>query len=337
FDCTYFQIGSGKVDQTYTLELENNISIGAGLVIHKLKCLSQGGPVWEAILTSRGAGIAGSRHAACVVCEDSTLSVFSAGGQRLLPPVVLSSPATRLTCSDQYVMVLTSRGCVSVWNIQELKTLVKNESLLPIMQAPAGTDLSIRSTGLTEHGAPVVSLSTRKSYIFNFDVGAWLLISSADDAVYQCSDHQSCLPPDVKLQETLLPLASLQGELNRPTRVARNIFNSNPVTRRAATLSHLDSQLAAALSMHSAKDYKFWFLTLVRYLTQEGLEPRLRELCSELLGPVVQTTRQSSWKSYTMGLSKRELLREILPVMGSNLKLQRLVTEFKEQLDVILT
>ncbi len=33
------------------------------------------------------------------------------------------------------------------------------------------------------------------------------------------------------------------------------------------------------------------------------------------------------------GFQKRSLLQEILPIIGSNLKLQRLYTEYKEQLD----
>lgn len=53
-------------------------------------------------------------------------------------------------------------------------------------------------------------------------------------------------------------------------RLARGIVSSDPNLRQIGTLSHLDSQLAASLSLKSSKEYKFWLLSLVRYLVQEG-------------------------------------------------------------------
>ena len=38
---------------------------------------------------------------------------------------------------------------------------------------------------------------------------------------------------------------------------------------------------------------------------------------------------------FLQGISKRGLLREILPIMGTNLKLQRLYTEYEEQLEMV--
>lgn len=35
------------------------------------------------------------------------------------------------------------------------------------------------------------------------------------------------------------------------------------------------------------------------------------------------------------GLRKRELLKELLPVIGQNLRFQRLFTEYQEQLDIL--
>lgn len=38
---------------------------------------------------------------------------------------------------------------------------------------------------------------------------------------------------------------------------------------------------------------------------------------------------------YPQGLRKRELLKELLPVIGQNLRFQRLFTECQEQLDIL--
>ncbi|GIX97490.1 protein HIRA [Caerostris extrusa] len=130
------------------LEIENSISVGSGVVIHRLKCLSGTTLMWEIALNSKGAAVAGSRLISCIVCEDKTLSVFSNNGRRLFPPIVLTSHVTRLTCSDQYVMVITSKGYMSVWDCLKLINLIQNESLYPIMQDDTTGDLSVRGTGL---------------------------------------------------------------------------------------------------------------------------------------------------------------------------------------------
>ena len=86
--------------------------------------------------------------------------------------------------------------------------------------------------------------------------------------------------------------------------------------------------------MGSAKEYKHWLLSLTQVLTDEGREDRLKELCSSFLGPVFSS--DDEWKdSQVLGLNKRQLLQEVLLIMTSNLRLQRLYSEFKEQLSII--
>lgn len=86
--------------------------------------------------------------------------------------------------------------------------------------------------------------------------------------------------------------------------------------------------------MGSSKEYRFWLITLVQHLAQENCEGRLRELCQYLLGPVF-SSKKTKWEPVILGIDKREMLLEILTVMTSNLRLQRLYLEFKEQLDLI--
>ena len=69
------------------------------------------------------------------------------------------------------------------------------------------------------------------------------------------------------------------------------------------------------------------------------MENKLRETCDNLLGPVTQGRRSTSsgataWQDTTLGYKKRALLEEVLPLIASNLQLQRLYTEYKEQLEV---
>ena len=57
-----------------------------------------------------------------------------------------------------------------------------------------------------------------------------------------------------------------------------------------------------------------------------------RSQFESLLGPI-SSGGSSQWEPKVMGHDKRELLRSALSVIGSNLELQRLYSEFNEQLN----
>ena len=144
-----------------------------------------------------------------------------------------------------------------------------------------------------------------------------------------------------------------------------NFFSSNTPIAQHGLISFIEQQMETSKAMASAKDYRYWLLTLVQHLVSshssgfntEHIEIRLRELCNFLLGqqfprirneisshsisstplPALRrsTNSQASClaSSKVLGISKHELLREVLSVLASNLSLQRLYIEFKEQLD----
>lgn len=101
-----------------------------------------------------------------------------------------------------------------------------------------------------------------------------------------------------------------------------------------ATLSYIDQQLSSSLQLSSSKEYRYWLTVLARFLTNEGLEERFRELCEFLLGPVFASST-TDWQSSVLGVDKRKLLKEVLSISTGNIKLQRIYKEFKEQLDQV--
>ncbi|KAG1672669.1 Protein HIRA [Nymphon striatum] len=337
---TTIQLPSSDNQRIITLELENNIPAASGVRLHKLQCFGnakdasskrdEDSSLWTTVFSSSGSAVAGSSHICCVACEDCTLSVFSSqNGHRLLPPIILSSAISRLTCRKYFVMAITSKGCVSVWDLKNVKCLVKNETLASILPNSA----SITNTGLTELGLPTISVSSGKSYIFHSNLSAWIQVSNTQDAISSCSNHHKLMPENMSVSSQ--PLSILQHkQLTKSGKNANRIFSSDPELQQNMTLSHLDSQLAAAHSLNSSKEYKFWLLTLVRFLVQECMEDRLRLICNDLIGPVCITSK-SSWDSTILGLKKREILKEVLLIIGSNLKLQRLFTEYHDQLEEI--
>ncbi|XP_063518914.1 protein HIRA isoform X8 [Pongo pygmaeus] len=316
-------------DPSMYIEVENEVTVVGGVKLSRLKC-NREGKEWETVLTSRILTAAGSCDVVCVACEKRMLSVFSTCGRRLLSPILLPSPISTLHCTGSYVMALTAAATLSVWDVHRQVVVVKEESLHSIL---AGSDMTVSQILLTQHGIPVMNLSDGKAYCFNPSLSTWNLVSDKQDSLAQCADFRSSLPS----QDAMLcsgPLAIIQGRTSNSGRQAARLFSVPHVVQQETTLAYLENQVAAALTLQSSHEYRHWLLLYARYLVNEGFEYRLREICKDLLGPVHYSTG-SQWESTVVGLRKRELLKELLPVIGQNLRFQRLFTECQEQLDIL--
>ncbi|XP_035766590.1 protein HIRA [Neolamprologus brichardi] len=318
-----------SMEPSVFLEVENEVSMVAGSKLSQLRC-SRDGRDWNTLLPSSVVVAAGSSDILAVACEDRMLSVFSSCGRRLLPAIQLGTPASALHCSAHYVMVLTAGATLSVWDVQKQKVLVKNESLLTVL---SGADTTVSQSLLTQQGVPVIGLSNGKSYCFSSSLETWTLIADKSDSLVQCADFRSCLPShDTPVSSG--PLAVMQGRNLNAGRLASRLSSTPHHLQQSMTLAFLENQLASALTLQSAQEYRYWLLIYARFLVNEGSEYRLRELCKELLGPVHKSAA-TSWEPTTLGLRKRELLREVLPVIGENLRFQRLFTEYQDQLELL--
>ncbi|KAM9331524.1 protein HIRA [Gastrophryne carolinensis] len=314
-------------DPTMYIEVENEVRVVAGSKLSRLK-FNREGKEWETVLTSRILAAAGSREVVCVACEKRMLSMFSSSGRRVFPPIVLAAPISALQCTGFYVMALTAAAALSVWDVQNLVVVIKDESLQPIL---SGNDMTVTQTLLTQRGIPVLSLSNGKAYCFNPSLSTWNLVSDRQDSLAQCADYRNFLPS----QDAIMcsgPLAIIQGRGSNAGRQAARLFTLPHQVQQETTMAYLENQIAAALILQSSQEYRYWLLIYARFLVNEGFEQKLREVCQELLGPVHRSS-DSQWESRILGYRKRELLKELLPVIGQNLRFQRLFTEYQEQLD----
>uniref|UniRef100_A0A8C8EN77 Protein HIRA n=1 Tax=Oncorhynchus tshawytscha TaxID=74940 RepID=A0A8C8EN77_ONCTS len=311
------------------LEVENDVSAVSGAKLSQLRC-SREGREWDTLLPSRVITAAGSSDVVAVACEDRMLSVFSACGRRLLPAILLPAPMSALHCSGFYVMALTACATLSVWDVQKQSAVVKNESLQTIL---SGTECTVSQSLLTQQGVPVIGLSNGKSYCFNSSLETWNLIADKQDSLVQCADFKNCISSqDAPVSQG--PLALTQGHNLNAGRLASRLSSTPHHLQHGMTLVFLENQLASALTLRSSTEYHYWLLIYARFLVTEGSDYRLRELCKDLLGPVHKSAG-SAWEPTTLGLRKRDLLRELLPVIGQNLRFQRLFTEYQDQLELL--
>jgi F0F1-type ATP synthase delta subunit len=101
------------------------------------------------------------------------------------------------------------------------------------------------------------------------------------------------------------------------------------------TIAHLEANLSAAEQLGSAEEYRTWFKAYIRQLTEMTSISKLEEIFSDLLGPAHATESTRSWASQICGIAKRQLLQEALPLIASNIRLQRLASKYRESAELL--
>lgn len=324
-------VKSGRL-VNHEIEAENKIS-GSVLNALRLKCLSTETKQWEVVMMPKITAITSSDFQAAIACDDNSVSVFvTETGRRLHPPIALDAPASFLTNTDAFLLVITTNAHMYMWDMRKRQSLIRNESLQPLFceNGALRSDIQVVSCSISESGTPVVTMSNKKSFAFDLDLRCWSVVADPSDLIAICSDVKQ--PRAARTEPAAFPLASVQ-QIHRSARTASSVFQSNSSVQANATISLLDQQLASAFVLGSASEYKFWLMSLAQALTDASREDRLRELCTFLLGPIFSS--RDSWNCQILGLDKRQLLSDVLIIMTSNMRLQRLYSEIKDQLNVI--
>ncbi|CAK8689613.1 protein HIRA-like [Clavelina lepadiformis] len=340
-----------------TVNADNELTSDEKIIdcsLHKLICLCNKQEQWITVMSSPIIALHVSEMIIATGCHDHTLHVMSVfSGRRLFPPICFASSTTPLSylyCRGHNVMAIDAGCNLSVWDTKNSKVIISNQSFAHLItgnlstqhRALNDTTSPLRKFSMTESGLPLLTLSDNRSFTFNLDISSWVLVSSPSDSVEQFSENIAIATNDggllTKHEEEIM--TSLRKKMSSGTGAhASRSFHATSSTQRNATLALLEHKVAACVMLQSACEYRKWLLAYVRYLVQENLEVRLREVCNDLIGPPTQrhfrrTNQTGSWTSHVLGIRKRILLQdEVLPIIGSNLSFQRLYTEYQDQLD----
>nr|XP_018904319.1 PREDICTED: protein HIRA-like [Bemisia tabaci] len=290
--------------------------------------------IWEQAFGSPVCGcVINSKYVALAFSD--TLHLLSIKtGMHIISPIVLKAlPSYIHLNSKSFLLYLVSTGHLSVICVDTLKTTLSDISIFHLFHQQNGGEVSLRNCTVSEKGVPMIVLSTLQSYVYSSDFHSWLLVSNNRDAMVRNSIHQTRNDPSAVLKAT--------GERNLPLHALQHHnFSSGSMLVRSSeltpmcTFAFLERQLIACKTLESSIEYKFWLLATVRYLLQQGDERKLRIIFEDLLGPTHSGVKvKSSWEPTVLGLSKHELLRSALNEAASSLQVQRLYTEFSDQLN----
>ncbi|KAK1310783.1 Protein HIRA [Acorus calamus] len=304
----------------------------------EVTCTKAGQNLWSDRLSGKVTVLAGNANFWAVGCEDACLQIYTKGGRRAMPTMMIGSAAVFIDCDDCWkLLVVTRRGLLYVWDLFNRKCLL-HDSLSSLVNCrddssskESGT-IKVIAARFSRSGSPLVVLANRHAFLFDMSMMCWLRV--ADDCFPASNFSSSLNLGSIQSGE----LAALQVDLGKF--LARKPSWNRVTGDGVQTRAHLEAQLASTLALKSPNEYRQCLLSYIRFLAREADESRLREVCESFLGPpmgMTQSTtsdpKNSAWDPCVLGMKKHKLLREdILPAMASNRKVQRLLNEFMDVL-----
>jgi len=280
-----------------------------------LSCSRGSSSLWRTTLPGRVVAVAANAFSSVAVTEIGDMFWLSAHGARLHPPIVLSAQPYLVALSKScHVLTLCVDGVVHVYNLRERRcTLACNVSSL----LTRGAEL-VEAT-LDERQRPRVTLANGDVHVYADALQAWIRVVDSSF-----------------VQSELFSVFGLKDALpNPPATLSRLSLEE----RSFITLAHAEHEMTTADLLGDTASYRRWAAMLFRQLVMYAREThpvyrsRLEELCLALLGPT-GAGHVHDWETHAAGgsVSKRELLAEMLPIMATNVTLQKLTSELHDAL-----
>ncbi|KAI0659408.1 WD40 repeat-like protein [Cubamyces menziesii] len=290
--------------------------------------VSRGQTQWLDYLSSPILALVATSAFCAVAMQDGSVNVYSHTGRRLMPALSLGVPCHTLTGSKHTLMLLTVSGMLYVWDVRNQAAKFSPTSINPIL-APS-PNLTIISAVVRPNGAPVIQLSDGVAHTYDPALLTWTKLSEpwwaeGSDAWQgrQRTSQISTRGPVAIIESTVSERMAVDN--SRAEKVRPAWWNA------ALTLGHLESKLHAAKALDSPQEYKQALLLYAKRIADEGFRAKAEELVKELFGPVYwRPNRDDSWSPTTLGMSKRDLLKEVLVIFVRSKTLTKLGQDWQE-------
>ncbi|KZP25696.1 histone transcription regulator 1 [Athelia psychrophila] len=283
---------------------------------------------WLDFLPSRVLAMTGTASFAAVALEDGSLVVYSPNGRRLMPTLTLGSPAYAVDSSNHSLMVVTASGQLYSWNTKTQTSNFPPISLITLLSS--SPNCTILSATVRPNGTPVIQCSTGAAHSYDPTLFSWVKLSerwwAEGSDVWQSRQRggANAARGVVAGIEGVIAASTEDGGADKP----RPSWWSS-----AMTLGHLETKLHAARVLDSPPEYKQALLVYAKKIADEGFRGKAEELIKELFGPVYwRPGREEGWQSSIMGLSKRDLAKDVLSVFARSKTLAKMAMDWQETL-----
>lgn len=243
--------------------------------------------------------------------------------------ITLTAPISFLEAAKSHLMAVTASGDLTVWNVKTQKAVFPPTSIIPLF---TDQNTTVVNVGVRANGTPMINLSSGIAHSYDASLMAWVRISSgwwADGSdVWTGRQRNSSAVASrgiIAILESgitdLLPDRSLEP------------ISQAPWWNIAKTLGHLEERQAAAKLLDSPAEFKHSLLLYAKAISDEGFRGKAEELIRALFGPVYwKPNKDEKWDPHIVGLSKRDLLREVLNIFVKGKTLQKLGSDWQDML-----
>ncbi|KAK9693300.1 HIR complex subunit, variant 2 [Basidiobolus ranarum] len=320
---------------TRTLECHNDLEMKEP---SKIICTKKGIISWIDYLPNHVGLLVGNSIFTAVACEDGCLYVYSSSGRRIFPCIMLDSPSSFLDCHGAYLMCITEAGMLSVWNIFEQRAIISAVSVAPLLLNPSYPYTSVEgivaitTATVRPQGIPIITTSDGHGYTYHCDMEMWVRIADKWFLGSEfCGSGAIVTEENKGVLSTLLRASLKNADFDEGKEMISTLMSKNYDAQKAITMAHLETFLESSKILKSPQEYRYWLVCYARRLADETEEAKIEELCQDLLGPSesAKTSEKNLWQSSILGISKHELLQDILPVLSSNRSLLKITSEYK--------
>ncbi|XP_050427606.1 protein HIRA homolog [Adelges cooleyi] len=299
--------------------------------ISKIKVYANASVIWEKVFNSNVVQYCTNKTLSILIValHNATIHLLeSKNGIPICPPYVLSSPVTSISSNNNHLLCIT-QNTISVWDICEQVCILYEEKLNTLGCSNKNKPVNVQKCMLTENGTSVITLTTGKSYMFSSRTKCWMMIGDSGDPIYSNSAQKN-KHNELNKNNSKYPLSVMQSYNSK---YKSNLeFNDCDGMSALCSKAFLEQQMAASLALGSDKEYKYWLLALVSFLTEREDGDSLRYLCQSLLGNSHGYPKLKQNQT-VLGMSKHELLKEVLIIVAGSRNTQRIFTEFHDQLE----
>ncbi|KAJ1537148.1 HIR complex subunit [Nowakowskiella sp. JEL0078] len=239
-----------------------------------------------------------------------TCKVYCSSRSKITWADMLLSPALHLKGTTKFSAVSCVDGTLYVYSpagrrdMSKRKSIVSKQNILHLLKVDANGDaarpvVTIASASIKPFGMPEIVLSDGTRYLFESNLQEWVKVW--DTFSHGLDNSKTC------------------SEMDKLT-----------------SLSSLENKLCSLIAGKQSKEYKNVLRSYARKLADEGSYGRVIEFCDELMGQNIgfniDGPESNAYDPVVLGFDKRELLIELLPILGQNRDFQRIMDNYQSLL-----
>ena len=188
---------------------------------------------------------------------------------------------------------------------------------------------------MSQSGAPIIHVSSGCAYSYDPELLSWVKLSdkwwAGGSSAWQARSRTGTVNANRGV------VATIENTISEQTGPDDGANRERPNWWEAAlTLGHLETRLQATKALESPTEYKQALLVYAKRIAEDGFRGKAEELVKELFGPLYwcvfmtafmgkrglivfarRPGRDDSWTPTSLGFHKRELLREVLNIFGT--------------------